>query len=101
MGLKRKHKGGMTQQQQRKNQDFKYFYTENRLFFYKKLNKFFNYEHKKVLNPIIAQYNLYALSINIKKVRLGKVVKNLIESLLFSPKIFFKSFSKFVLKAEL
>jgi glycosyltransferase involved in cell wall biosynthesis len=57
MGLKRKHPGGLTQQPQRKKNKVKKI--KCRIYFYEQLNRYFNYEHKSVLNPKIASLYIH------------------------------------------
>ena len=94
MGLKRKHQDSITQQSQRKTKKFKEYSTENKLFFYKKLNEFFGYEHKKVLNPIIAKHHLYVMYNNFKNRKYVECVVNLFKSVYYSHKIFLQTFIK-------
>ena len=94
MGVKRKHQGGITQQSERKTRKFKEYSIVNTLFFYKKLNKFFGYEHKKVLNPIIAKHHLYVMYNNFKNRKYFESVVNLFYSLYYSRKIFLQNFIK-------
>jgi len=94
LAIKRKHKGGITQQSQRKTKKFKEYSIKNKLFFYKKLNEFFKYEHKKVLNPIIAKHHLMVMYINFKNRKYAACIVNLFKSLYYSPKIFFQKLYK-------
>lgn len=101
MGVKRKHPGGITQHQERKNKKFKEKLTENKIYFYKNLNIFFNNEHKDVLYPLISQNYLHFFMNNLKNFRIWKAISCLIQSFRYSPKTFFKIFIRKILKTDL
>jgi glycosyltransferase involved in cell wall biosynthesis len=90
MGIKRKNIGSVSRQPHRISKEYKEYSVINRLFYYRNLNKFFNYQHKKVLNPIIAQYYLNVMYINFQNKKYVKALINIINALYHSPKIFFK-----------
>ena len=90
MGLKRKHKEGISQKPTRQDLQYKEYLVENKLFFYKKLNEFFEYEHKKVLNPIISRHYLNVAFLNFKYKLYKKFILDLIRGFFYSPFIFFE-----------
>jgi len=92
MGLKRKHKRGVSQKSRIKALKIKVCFTKNKLYFYEKLNEFFNYEHKKVLNPIISHHHLYVMNMDFKNGKYAESIVHLIKSFYYSPMVFLRTF---------
>ena len=90
MGIKRKNPGGVTQNPRYIQSPE--FIAKNKLFFYKKLNKFFNYEHKKVLNLLIARFLLKQSKKELYRCNIMFFACSLIQSLYYSPATVLRKF---------
>jgi len=85
MGLKRKHPGGITQVASRNTKAFVKTNMEGNIYFYNCLNKHFNYEHKKVINPVIARFCIYIMIYDLKDHKYIESLQYLIRSISYSP----------------
>ncbi len=91
MGVKRKNPGGVSQ-----NPKFKLdsdFINESKLFFFKELNSFFDYEHKKVINPKISELLLSKSKREFLRNKFGKSMQCFIQSFFYSPSGFIDKLS--------
>lgn len=54
------------------------------------MNEYSNYEHKKVLNPIVAKCHFKIMLINLENKNWNEFVNNLIKSFYISPSTFLR-----------
>lgn len=88
MGIKRKHKGGVTQCN--KDEQYKNFLIKNKLFLYENMNEYLGKRYNRIFKPVITCYHIQLTGINFRERSIGAATRHIVKGFIISPRTFLK-----------